>query len=147
MCENYRPFFYDIEEDKITPFDNFVDHEIYRYFRLENSLIFLSITPILYFFILAVLEFKLIQKLLLLTKKVHEINYSTDEQVKLEKTAVAEKISELKGSMNIFILLFFFIVHYEATHRPLIRTHHRDYHLASKKVGAFDRFIRLVSKV
>lgn len=103
-CEKYKPFF-DFTDDTRWNKDSMALTE--KYYYLGESLIFLSISPIFYFAIVAVLEFKLIEKLLISKKKAYKFDHLTDEQVNLEKIAVAEKISELKGSKNIIILFLF----------------------------------------
>lgn len=66
-------------------------------------MICLGVTAVLYFLILAVLEFKLIQKFLVSRKEAYTFDYPSEERVKLEKTAATEKISELRGSMQILL--------------------------------------------
>lgn len=75
-------------------------------------MIYLSIDTVLYFIILAIFEFKLIKKALVLINKDYVFYYPTDEQVNLEKTAVHEKISEIKGGKKnkLWTICFLFLI-------------------------------------
>lgn len=80
-CKNYKKFFTNFEED-IT---------------LEQSLIYLCVTPFLYFGILALLETQFVQKVRskYMNQSLHEIN--ADEQVQREKSNIYQKIQSLNG--------------------------------------------------
>jgi hypothetical protein len=70
---------------------------------LEESLIYMSITPILYVGILFLLEYKIIQKLITKMTKSIPFEYKIDELVQKEKFSIAEKIFDLnKCKYNIF---------------------------------------------
>lgn len=66
---------------------------------LEESLIYMSVTPIIYFGIIAVLEYKLISLLLAKMQKgkYQLIEDPYDEQVKREKHAVAYEITKSRN--------------------------------------------------
>lgn len=89
-CRNTIPYFNNFEED----------------INLEENVIYLALTPMLYFAILIILEEKLFGKLL--RKLINKIcgsvqkreNDKMDEEVKKEKHAVALEISKIK-SQNI----------------------------------------------
>lgn len=64
---------------------------------LEESLIYMCLTPILYIGILFVLDHQLIQKFRARMKPQEVPYYTTDEQVKREKLNIAQKISTMNG--------------------------------------------------
>ena len=64
---------------------------------LEESLVYSAVTPLLYFGILIILEYQLIQKLMNKMKSYEIPEHIVDEQVEREKSFVAQKIAELSG--------------------------------------------------
>ncbi|XP_058807248.1 phospholipid-transporting ATPase ABCA1-like isoform X2 [Phymastichus coffea] len=84
-CGNYKSYFTNFEED-IT---------------LEESVIYLCLTPVLYFGILALLETQYIENVAIRFRREMAQEVGADEQVQREKSAISRKIEELKGTWNI----------------------------------------------
>ncbi|XP_008203624.1 retinal-specific phospholipid-transporting ATPase ABCA4-like [Nasonia vitripennis] len=64
---------------------------------LEESLIYMCVTPILYIGILFVLDHQLIQKIKAKLTTEETPYYTTDDEVKREKSAIGRKISTING--------------------------------------------------
>lgn len=73
---------------------------------LEESLIYLCISPILYFAILAMLEYKVIPLMLARIRngKYNVLEDPCDEQVKKEKHSVAFEIARVKSHCEFVII-------------------------------------------
>ncbi|KAL7306039.1 hypothetical protein TKK_0001504 [Trichogramma kaykai] len=75
------------------PVDYFSDFD--KDVTLEESLVYLALTPLLYFAILAVLEYNVVGTLIKKYKKLEPVIDPTDEQVQAEKNAISQKIFAL----------------------------------------------------
>ncbi|XP_018365508.1 PREDICTED: retinal-specific ATP-binding cassette transporter-like [Trachymyrmex cornetzi] len=83
VCKNQLPYFNNFEDDM----------------NFEESIVYLAITPILYFALLIILEEKLLLKLLtkMVGTKLRKEQDTMDDQVKKEKLAVALEINKINN--------------------------------------------------
>ena len=87
VCHNSTPYFGQ-------------DEEFYNYgIDLDESMIYMSLTPFMYFALLAAIEYGLLQKIFarLLNKKSIESNEEVDDQVREEKYSVGFEINKIKS--------------------------------------------------
>lgn len=87
MCKNQLPYFKNFSEDM----------------NFEESILYLSLTPILYFVLLIVLEEKMPSKLFgrIVGTKLRKGQDLMDDQVKKEKLAVAVEINKINSQGKI----------------------------------------------
>lgn len=92
VCRNPLPYFKDFTDDM----------------SLEESILYLSITPILYFVILIMMEEKLFSKLFtkIIGTKLKSECYTTDDEVKKEKHAVALEINKINNQSKMILQFF-----------------------------------------
>ncbi|XP_018306221.1 ATP-binding cassette sub-family A member 1 [Mycetomoellerius zeteki] len=83
VCKNQLPYFKNFEDD----------------ISFEESIVYLAVTPILYFALLIILEEKLLLKLLtkMVGTKLRKEQDTMDDQVKKEKLAVAVEINKINN--------------------------------------------------
>lgn len=72
----------------------------------EESIVFLSLTPILYFVLLIMIEEKYFKKLLAKTRKLKVEQETMDDQVKKEKLTVALEINKINSPSKIILPMF-----------------------------------------
>lgn len=93
VCKKQLPYFKDFKDD----------------INFEESIIYLSITPILYFAILIMIEEKIFLKLYakIGTKPKSELE-NMDDQVKKEKLAVALEINKINSQSKMYTIMNIF---------------------------------------
>jgi len=87
--------------NQIKYFNNFKDD-----MSFTESIVFLSLTPILYFVILIMMEEKYFKKLFAKKQKLKMEQETMDDQVKKEKLTVALEINKISSQSKIFFLCF-----------------------------------------
>lgn len=89
VCKNSMPYFKDFQDDM----------------NFEESIVYLAITPILYFAILIMIEEKFFLKLFkkIIGTKLKDGCDTMDEQVKKEKLAAALEINKLNSQSKIIL--------------------------------------------
>jgi len=92
VCKNQLSYFKNFEDDM----------------NFEESIVYLAITPILYFALLIILEEKLLLKLLtkMMGTKLRKEQNTMDDQVKKEKLAVAVEINKINNQSKIIFNIF-----------------------------------------
>lgn len=92
VCKNQLPYFKNFEDD----------------ISFEESIVYLAVTPILYFALLIILEEKLLLKLLtkMVGTKLRKEQDTMDDQVKKEKLAVAVEINKINNQGKIIFSIF-----------------------------------------
>jgi len=72
----------------------------------EESIVYLSLTPILYFILLILMEEKYFLKLFTRTRKIKMEHETMDDKVKEEKLNVALEINKIKSQSKIILPTF-----------------------------------------
>lgn len=94
VCKKQLPYFKDFKDD----------------ISFEESIVYLSITPILYFAILIMLEEKIFSKLFMkiIGIKLKIEQEDMDDQVKKEKLAVALEINKINNQSKTYTIMNIF---------------------------------------
>lgn len=94
VCKKQLPYFKDFKDD----------------ISFEESIVYLSITPILYFVILIMLEEKIFSKLFMkiIGIKLKIEQEDMDDQVKKEKLAVALEINKINSQSKTYTIVNIF---------------------------------------
>lgn len=94
VCKRPLPYFRDFKDDM----------------NFEESIVYLSVTPILYFAILMMLEEKIFSKLFtkMIGTKLKCEQENMDDQVKKEKLAVALEINKINNQSKMCIIINIF---------------------------------------
>lgn len=93
VCKKQLPYFGDFKDD----------------INFEESILYLSITPILYFAILIMIEEKVFLKLFAKIGKKPKSELETmDDQVKKEKLAVALEINKINSQSKMYTIMNIF---------------------------------------